>query len=133
MRIIIYGAGAVGGVIGGRLAEHGHDVVLIARGDHLRAMQEKGLEIDSPAGAVTVPVAAVGRPSEIDFKTGDVVILTMKTQDTEAALDELRDAAGPDVAVACAQNGVENERLAVRRFANVYGVPVRLPATHLEP
>ncbi len=133
MRFIIYGAGAVGGVIGGRLFEHGHDTVLIARGAHLAAIRERGLTVLSPAGAVTVPVPAVGSPREVDFQEGDVVILAMKTQDTEPALAELLAAAGDQVPVVCAQNGVENERRAARRFANVYGMPVRLPATHLEP
>ncbi len=133
MRFIIYGAGAVGGVIGGRLFEHGHDVVLIARGAHLAAIRENGLTVLSPAGSVTVSVPAVGAPREVDFRGGDVVILAMKTQDTEPALAELLAAAGDQVPVVCAQNGVENERRAARRFANVYGMPVRLPATHLEP
>jgi 2-dehydropantoate 2-reductase len=57
----------------------------------------------------------------------------MKTQDTEAALDELRAAAGASIPVFCAQNGVENERLALRRFQHVYGVTVMLPAAHMEP
>jgi len=133
MRYVVYGAGAVGGVIGGRLAESGHDVVLIARGAHCEAIQKYGLEIQSPAGIVTVKVPAVEHPSEIAFADGDVVILTMKTQDTDAALNDLRDAAGTRVPVVCAQNGVENERLAARRFERVYAVPVRLPATHLDP
>jgi 2-dehydropantoate 2-reductase len=133
MRYVVYGAGAVGGVIGGRLAESGHNVVLIARGAHCEAIQKYGLEIQSPAGNVTVKVPAVEHPSEISFAEGDVVILTMKTQDTDAALNDLRDAAGTRVPVVCAQNGVENERLAARRFERVYAVPVRLPATHLDP
>ena len=57
----------------------------------------------------------------------------MKTQDTAAALDELSAAAPPEVVIASAQNGVENERLALRRFPEVYGVCVLLPASSLEP
>ena len=57
----------------------------------------------------------------------------MKTQDTSAALDALAAVAPETIAVVCAQNGVENERLALRRFAGVYGMGVMLPATHLEP
>jgi 2-dehydropantoate 2-reductase len=57
----------------------------------------------------------------------------MKTQHTAAALDDLRAVAGDRVPVVCAQNGVENERLAARRFANVYAMLVFLPATYLEP
>ncbi|MEX2032039.1 MAG: ketopantoate reductase C-terminal domain-containing protein, partial [Dehalococcoidia bacterium] len=58
---------------------------------------------------------------------------TMKTQDTIGALDDLRQVVGSDVPVVCAQNGVENERLAARRFANVYSMLVQMPATFLTP
>ena len=133
MRYIVYGAGAVGGAIGGRLFEHGRDVVLIARGAHRDAIAANGLTLNSPDGSVTHAVPVVGAPSEIEFRDGDVVILGMKTQDTAAALDALAAVASATTPVVCAQNGVENERLALRRFANVYGMCVMLPATHLEP
>ena len=133
MRYIIYGAGAVGGVIGGRLAQNGRDVVLIARGPHLEALKRDGLTLQSAEKSEQLDIPAAGGPAEIDFQDDDAVILTMKTQDTEAALDELRAAAGMSIPVFCAQNGVENERLALRRFQNVYGVTVMLPAVHLEP
>jgi 2-dehydropantoate 2-reductase len=132
-RYIIYGAGAVGGVIGARLFQHGRDVALIARGPHLEAVRAHGLRLQTPDEAVTLPIPAVAHPSELRFTAEDVVLLTMKTQHTEAALDDLRAAAGPDVSVICAQNGVENERLAARRFANVHAMLVLLPATYLEP
>jgi 2-dehydropantoate 2-reductase len=82
---------------------------------------------------VVLPVAAVGSPREVGWQDGDVVLLSMKTQDTAGALDELAAVAPAAVAIVCAQNGVENERLALRRFADVYGMCVMLPATHLEP
>jgi 2-dehydropantoate 2-reductase len=79
-----------------------------------------------------LPVAAVGAP-DIVWQDGDVVILAMKTQDTVPALAALAAVAPPTVAVVCAQNGVENERMALRAFERVYGVCVMLPAAHLEP
>lgn len=133
MRYIIYGAGAVGGVIGGRLFQSGRDVVLIARGPHLEALRRDGLTLLSGSETAQLQITTAGRPAEIDFQDGDIVFLTMKTQDTEAALDELQAAAGGWIPVFCAQNGVENERLALRRFQNVYGVTVMLPAAHMEP
>lgn len=133
MRYIIFGAGAVGGVIGARLFQQGRDVVLIARGAHLDAIRSQGLTFQSPSDLVTLPIPVAGHPSELDFSDADAVILTMKTQDTERALDELRAVAPSTVPIFCAQNGVENERLAARRFERVYGVLVILPATHLEP
>lgn len=133
MRFIIYGAGAIGGTIGGRLHQSGHDAVLICRGAHLEAIQRSGLLLQTPEGDVRLPVAAVGHPRDVEWRPGDVVILTMKTQDTEPALRDLEAAAGTGVPIICAQNGVENERLAARRFENVYAMLVALPATFLEP
>jgi 2-dehydropantoate 2-reductase len=132
-RYVVYGAGAVGGTIGGRLHAAGRDVVLIARGDHLAALQRDGLRLRSPDADRTLPVPAVGSPREAEIGPDDVVLLCMKTQDTEAALGELVAAAPATIGVACVQNGVENERLVLRRFATVYGVLVYLPAQHLAP
>ena len=74
MRFIVYGAGAIGGVSGGRLAEHGHDVVLIARGEHYRALRANGLTLESPDATVTLDVPVVDHPSAITITTDDVVI-----------------------------------------------------------
>lgn len=133
MRFVIYGAGGVGGVIGGRLHQAGHDVLLIARGDHLAALRRDHLTLRSPVETAVLPIPAVGSPAEAELRPGDVVVLAMKSQHTLDAVTELARAAPPDIAVACAQNGVENERVAVRSFADVYAVPVMLPATHLAP
>jgi 2-dehydropantoate 2-reductase len=133
MRYIIYGAGAIGGVIGARLFQAGHDVVLICRGAHLDAIRRSGLRLRTPDEDLCLPVPAVSHPSELRFGPDDTVILTMKTQDTEQALADLEAAAGPEVPVICCQNGVENERMAARRFARVYAMLVAMPATFLEP
>ncbi|MDP9238712.1 MAG: ketopantoate reductase family protein [Chloroflexota bacterium] len=133
MRYIIYGAGAVGGVIGARLFEHEREVVLIARGAHFDAIREKGLVFETASGSETLPIPVVRHPSELQFRADDVAIMTTKTQHSEGALDDLRAAAGADVPVVCAENGVENERMALRRFRNVYAMLVFLPATHLVP
>jgi 2-dehydropantoate 2-reductase len=130
---VIYGAGAVGGAIGGRLFEHGHDVVLVARGAHHDAVADRGLVLETPDGVVTLPVPVTRSPAEAGIRPDDVVLLCMKTQDTAAALNDLADAVDDPVPVVCVQNGVENERLALRLFPDVYGVCVMLPATHLEP
>ena len=133
MRFVIYGAGAVGGVIGGRLSAGGHDVALIARGAHGRAMAAEGLRLESPDEKLTLRPVVAGHPSELRFGPGDVVILAMKSQDTEAALTELSALAPAELPVVCAQNGVANEPAALRRFANVYGMCVMCPATYLRP
>ncbi len=132
MRYIIYGAGAIGGAVGAQLQRSGHDVVLIARGEHLARLRAQGLRLRTPDLDEQLTVEAVGAPSEIAFGPDDVVLLAMKSQDTAAALEELRSAAG-DVPVICAQNGVENERMASRLFTRVYGMVVWMAATMIEP
>ena len=133
MRFVVYGAGGIGGVLGARLFEHGHDVVLIARGAHGDAIRERGLVVESPEATVTLRIDTVATPDEVAWKEGDVVLLAMKSQDTTDALGALVDLVERDTPVVCAQNGVANERAALRLFPNVYGVCVMCPTTFLEP
>jgi 2-dehydropantoate 2-reductase len=133
VRYVIYGAGAVGGVIGGRLHAAGADVVLLARGAHLDALRRDGLRLLTPDGEEQHRIRAESHPRDVDLTADDTVLLTMKGQDTVAALDDLRASAPPEIAVVCAQNGVANEREALRRFENVYGMCVWLPGVHLTP
>jgi 2-dehydropantoate 2-reductase len=133
MRFVVLGAGAVGGVVGGRLAQHGHDVILIARGAHFEAIRDHGLRIESPDDAATVRVPVVDKPGSISWTPDDVVLLATKTQDTERALDALADVAPSSLPIFCAQNSVANEPMAMRRFANTYGVFVWSPADYRTP
>ena len=133
MRVIIYGAGGIGGVIGAQLFKADQEVVLIARGPHLEKVQKDGLHYETPNGTDILPLTAVGHPSVIDFRDDDVVLLTMKAQHTLDALDTLRAVAGENIPVICGQNGVANERMALRRFRHVYGMLIYLPSTFLEP
>jgi 2-dehydropantoate 2-reductase len=140
MRYIIIGAGAIGGGIGGRLHESGHDVVLVARGPHLAALRGGGLRFSTPEGTRQLAIPAVGGPEELELTAQDVLVLAVKTQHTADALQAWasRPVRGGGTAeellpVVCAQNAVENERLALRCFRRVYGVSVWMPATHLEP
>jgi 2-dehydropantoate 2-reductase len=132
VRYVIYGAGAIGGSIGARLFQNGQDVTLICRGAHLEAVKRDGLLFRTPDEATTLRIAAAASPAEIDWRGDEVVALATKSQDTAAALQVLRAAAG-DVPVICAQNGVANERMALRVFSHVYAMLVVLPATHLVP
>jgi 2-dehydropantoate 2-reductase len=133
VRYVIFGAGGIGGGMGGCLALTGADVVLVARGAHLDAIVANGLELRQPDGSSRVDVAAVGHVRDAGLRAGDVVIFAMKSQDTAGAIDDLVGVGQPDLAVVCAQNGVDNERQALRHFARVYGLCVMMPATHLEP
>jgi 2-dehydropantoate 2-reductase len=130
VRFVILGAGAVGGTIGARLADSEHDVVLLARGEHARAMRMEGLRVAMPDRVITVKPPIVERPEDLRLVVGDVLLLTTKTQDTAALLDALP---SRDAPVVCVQNGVANERIALRRFASVYAMVVMLPAVFLEP
>jgi 2-dehydropantoate 2-reductase len=133
MHHVILGAGGIGGGMGGRLVQAGYDVTLVARGAHLEAMQRDGLRMRTPEEDVTLEMTAVGEPSAVAWRGDEVVILTVKSQDTEATLEQLLAAAGPGVPVVCAQNGVENERIASRRFEQVYAMLLNFPATFLTP
>ena len=76
---------------------------------------------------------AVATAAAAGLRPDDVVLLATKSQHSEALLASLALCAPPDIAVVCAQNGVENERLAARRFASTYGMRVIITGTHLEP
>ncbi len=133
MRIIIHGTGAIGGVVGAALVEAGHEVIAIARGRMLDAIRDRGLTMISPRGRVTVDLPCVAHPRDITFRPDDAVLLCVKGQDTDAALQDLRAAGMTDQPLFCLQNGVANERVALRYFPNVHGVTVMMPATYLSP
>jgi 2-dehydropantoate 2-reductase len=133
MRFIMYGAGGIGGTIGARLFLQGQEVLLIARGAHLKAIQEQGLFFISPEGEQRLAIPCVGSPEDHLWREGDVVLLCVKSQHTSQALEALRRVAGDKIPVLCVQNGVANEELALRLFSWVYAVHVFLPASHLVP
>jgi 2-dehydropantoate 2-reductase len=134
MRFIIYGVGAIGGTFAAALSVAGHEVVGIARGAMLEAIRGNGgLMFRTTTAAQLVDFPVVATPNELAFRSDDVIFLTMKGQDTAAALDELRAAGVTSQAVVCAQNGVNNERLALRLFPTVYAMTVMLPADYVTP
>src|SRR5918994_1576984 len=104
MRIVIAGAGAIGGYIGARLARVGADVVLFARGPHLRAMQERGLRVVSPDGDFEVRPAVTGDLSTVGV--ADVVFLGVKAHGLTALAPGLRQLFGPNTVVVSTQNGI---------------------------
>ncbi|UCB43886.1 MAG: ketopantoate reductase family protein [Dehalococcoidales bacterium] len=130
MRLIIYGAGGIGCVVGGHLARTGHDVVLVGRPGHVQAISEHGLRLITPTGTYTLQIPAVTEPDQIDYKFDDVVLLCVKGQSTEEALRDLK-AVTEDLPIFCLQNGVRNEEIVVQHFPRVYGVMVRVGAVYL--
>jgi 2-dehydropantoate 2-reductase len=104
VRIVIVGAGAIGGYIGARLARAGADVVLFARGPHLEAMQQRGLRVISPDGDFDVRPAATGDLAAVG--PADVVFLGVKAHSLTALAPRLPALLGPDTVVVSTQNGI---------------------------
>lgn len=132
-RLVIVGAGAIGGVVGARLFEAGVDVTLVARGRHAEVIARDGLALVEPNRSVILRVPVVREIPAAGIDATTVVALATKSQDTAVALDALVAAAPASTPVACFQNGVVNERAVARRFPRTYGVVVMMPAAHLEP
>jgi 2-dehydropantoate 2-reductase len=134
MRFIIHGAGSIGSLIGGRLAESGAEVVLIARHAHAAAINRNGLLVKSRAGdRVINGLRAVTHPRDIAPSAGDVIILTVKSSQTAPSIQSLRETFPEETPVVCMQNGVRNEEIAAGRFLRVYGGMLGISATFLEP
>jgi 2-dehydropantoate 2-reductase len=107
LRLVVMGAGGVGGYFGARLARAGQPVTLVARGLHLEALRRHGLRVRSRLeGEYAVPAHAVasleGQPA------ADVVLFCVKTYDSDTALATIRPVVGPDTAVLSLQNGIDN-------------------------
>lgn len=107
MKIAIYGAGGVGGYFGGRLAQTGADVHLIARGEHLEVLRQRGLRVDSVFGDFQVDVPATDDPADIG--PCDYVLFCVKAYDTDEAARDLHPLVHEETAVISLQNGVDNE------------------------
>jgi 2-dehydropantoate 2-reductase len=133
MRFVVFGAGAIGGVVGARLHQGGHQVVLIARGAHHAAIRDHGLTLEGPDERVVLAVQACDSPAAVHWGGEEVVLIATKSQDTGGALQALRAVAPAATTIVCMQNGVDNERRALRLFENVYGAVVMVPAAHIEP
>ena len=124
MRIAIMGSGGIGGIVGGKLAASGTDVVFIARGAHLRAMQSSGLKVLSDLGNVAVPsVHATDDPD--GERPADFVIFTVKGPDTEAAAKLIRPLVGPHTGIVTFQNGLTGLEI----LKDLYSSRAVLPGT----
>ena len=104
MRICIFGAGAIGGTIGARLALAGHQVSLVARGAHLAALKADGLTLLQGGSKHHVKLAASDKPAELGVQ--DVVIIALKSHSLASAVADLVPLLGPETAVVTAMNGV---------------------------
>jgi 2-dehydropantoate 2-reductase len=134
MRIAVFGAGAVGGYFGGRLAQSGEDVAFIARGEHLQAMQTRGLRVESIEGGFTVdPVEATDNPAAVGVV--DAVLVAVKAWQVPQAAREMRPMVGAETFVVPLENGVEapSQLGAVLGEEHVLGGLCRIISAVVEP
>jgi len=104
MKVCIFGAGAIGGYMGVKLAKAGADVSLVARGPHLAAMQEKGLTLIEEGETTTVPVTASDDPAALGVQ--DYVIVTLKAHSVPAVVSKMAPLIGPNTTIVSGVNGV---------------------------
>lgn len=117
MKIMVMGTGGVGAYYGGLLARQGNDVTFIARGAHLQAIREKGLQVKSIFGDFTVsPAQATDNPAEV--KDADLILFCVKTYHTDESVEAIRPVVGSQTTILSLQNGVD----AVERIGKVVGL-----------
>jgi 2-dehydropantoate 2-reductase len=106
MRIAVFGTGGAGGYFGGRLAQAGEDVTFIARGEHLQAIREHGLQVDSVNGDFVIqPAQATDNPVQVGVV--DVVLVGVKAWQVPEAAQAMRSLIGSETYIVPLQNGVE--------------------------
>jgi 2-dehydropantoate 2-reductase len=118
MQIVVMGAGAVGCYYGALLARTGHQLTFVGRPTHVDAMRRNGLLLETKAGSQHIPVAAATDASGVT--NPDLVLVSVKSADTEEVGRALTGRLAPDTTILCLQNGVDN----AERLAAVLGRPV---------
>ena len=132
-RFIIIGAGALGSLMGGYLAEAGHPVHLVARPDHAERIRQDGLAIKGVRGERRVRVSAGDRLESAGSAEGAIVFLTCKAQDVAALAGQVAARWGPEVPTVCWQNGVRAEEAAAPHLRALYGGVAHFAAKFLVP
>jgi len=135
MRFVVFGAGAIGSGLGGHLHRTGHDALIVGRPAHVNRIRQQGLQLVTDEQTYTLSVPAVARAEDVGFTDQDVVLLCVKSQDTDRAMVEIRAAGGDPqrLPILCCQNSITNEPAAARYFRRVYGVLIVVPGIFLEP
>lgn len=142
-RYVIVGAGAVGVTLAEALHRTGSDVLLVARGRQLAALRDKRLRLVRPGATTTVRLPYAASTDEVALTEDDALVLAVKAQDTEQTVADWawRPVSTADGGVASAaevlpvvvlQNGLDSERTALRRFADVIGAALWVPAVYVE-
>lgn len=110
MNIVIYGTGGVGGYFGARLVQAGNNVTFIARGKHLKAIQQKGLQLKSSKGNYLVyPANATSNISEV--QNIDLILICVKTWQLSEVAVKIKPVLNKNTSVISLLNGVENEKV----------------------
>lgn len=131
---LIYGAGAIGSMLGGFLARGGNRVTLCARPRHVEAITlQIGLRMKGWDETWIQPITAISSLKKYHPQCEPILILTVKTYDTEASLDDLASHFPDTIAIVCMQNTVVNETLAQQAFDRVYGGVFKMTCSMLEP
>ena len=140
MRFIIIGAGGIGSYYGTRLQQAGHEVLMVARGEHLARMQSDGLQVHHPEFVFHAPVTACCQQELMEnysAQDADLIILTLKASQTASVLHDLHDwLASTNTPLLSLQNGVDNEiQIAecVGRERTVGGLAVRIGGHIVQP
>ncbi len=132
MRILVIGAGAVGGYFGARLAAAGRDVTFLVRGARAEQLRRNGLQVISPQGDVTVPAPQLLLAQDLTAKpqTFDLILLSTKAYSLEAAMEDFAPAVGAETAILPLLNGIAHLDKLVARFgeAHVLGGSTRIVA-----
>lgn len=146
-RYVIIGTGAIGGTIGGRLAQHDVPVVWVARGAHAEVLAADGMTLRTPDGTYSVTAPVWTGPADAELREDDVLVLATKVHQAVDALaawadvpvrasgapGEVLGTAGDLLPLVTATNGVAGEDIAVRYFQRVYAAGVWCPTTHVRP
>lgn len=133
MNIVVLGAGAVGSVLGGLLALHKHDVLLVCRGHHASAIDENGgLRLRSATGDYFAQLRASTELTAGDFDEDTCVLVTVKSYDSDACVDQLASVAPRGIPLVCFQNGISNEDKFAQKFENVYGGVCRMTCSMIQ-
>ncbi|MFL6278210.1 MAG: ketopantoate reductase family protein [Blastocatellia bacterium] len=131
-RYVIFGAGAIGGALAGLLVRAGLRVACVARAAQAEALR-RGVTFLRGSEEFTQPIEAVTAARDLPPADGDVIIVTVKSQATEAAVEELAAVYPQATPIISLQNGVTNEAVIARRFTNVYAGLVFFSATQMTP
>jgi len=133
MQFVVFGAGAVGSVLGGMLSLHRHDVLLIGRPALVDAIRNGGLRLKSATGEYVAHPRGAITLSRDDVSRDTHLLLAVKSYDVDSAVATLADTIPAETPIVCLQNGIDSEAAAARRFSRVYGGVVRMTCSMVQP